>query len=111
MRKIAVLGITLSVLIAGCATFNVRDPVGVGLYTIKSEWVAIREHVIIENHYGRLSDKDRDAFREEDEEFSLVYSLALKLRGSGGPVFEENLRTMRRMLLDARRKYYPLGGS
>jgi len=105
------VGLFLAIaLVAGCTTFNVKDPVAAGLYATKEEWVAVREHVIAENAYGRLSDADLESFRVKDRTFEASYKLAVALRGSGSPVFDSEMKTLRELLLEARRKYYPAGG-
>lgn len=110
------LALVLVIALAGCAGMQVKDPVKAGFYTVKEEWLAVREHVIREHEAGRLSDHEYNIFRVKDDQFSLAYNLAkdayVTLSGGGNDlgIYNTQMKTLRDMLLEARRKYYPVGG-
>ncbi len=97
--------------IGGCAAFQTKDPVKAGLYSVKEEWLSIREYAIGENLQGRLSDAQLNEFKIKDSEFIKMYDLTvmLYLSSTTGVDFDSNIKTLRNFLLDARRNYYKGG--
>lgn len=100
-------------LIAGVMACNgllIKDPVKAGLFTIKSEWVSVREYVIKEYLDGRITDQQVQDFRQKDNQFTQIYNLTLMLQNIGTDnqtLLDSNINSLKNLLLDARRKYYP----
>lgn len=111
-RKI-LMAMVVFTLVAGmmaCTGLQIKDPVRVGLFTIKSEWLSVREYVIKEYLDGRMTDQQVQDFRQKDNKFIQIYNLTLTLKNIGTDnqvLLDNNLNQLRNLLLDARRKYYP----
>lgn len=75
------------------------------MYAIKSEWLAIREYVIIENLEGRITDVQLEKFRAIDYKFQSVYDLARDMYLEKENI-NMHLQTLKNLLLQARREFY-----
>jgi hypothetical protein len=82
-----------------------KDPMRSSLYAIKSEWLAIREYVIIENLEGRITDVQLEKFRAIDYKFQSVYDLARDMYLEKENI-NMHLQTLKNLLLQARREFY-----
>lgn len=115
--KRAVVVLVAFTLFAGmmaCAGLQIKDPLKTALYTIKQEWLAVREYVVGEYLQGRMTDQQVQDFRQRDNEFTRLYELTLLLRNTGADnqvLLEGNLTKLRNLLLEARRRYYPGEGT
>lgn len=106
-KIIPLLALLVFVSIA-CAGIQIKDPVKVGLYTIKESWIEIRSYVIKENLNGRLSNEALDNFKTKDNKFQQYYDLAvyLYLKDEQPDKLDSAINTLRDMLLEARRTHY-----
>lgn len=108
---LAMVMVTLVMGMTACPGLQVKDPVKAGLFTLKSEWLSIREYVVKEYLEGRLTDQQVQDFRQKDNQFTQIYNLSLIIRNTGidnQALLDSNLNQLRDMLLDARRRYYPV---
>ena len=111
-RKSLVLLITLVLALSfmSCASLQ-KDPVKIGLYALKQEFVSVREYMIMGNLTGTITDEQLNEFQKMDTQFSSLYEFTVNLYISGteGVNFEANLKELRNLLLKAREKYYKGG--
>jgi uncharacterized protein YcfL len=104
MRKYTAY-IVIAAFLIGCAGVAIKNPTRFGLYSLKSEWLAVREFVITEHEMGRITIVDLMEFKKQDDKFSEIYNVTYTLYIYDNVVSDANIRTLRNMLLEARRKY------
>lgn len=107
-HRLIPLFVILILVSVACAGIQIKDPVRVGLYTMKESWIEIRTYVIKENLNGRLSNEALDSFKTKDNKFQQYYDLAvyLYLKDEQPDKLDSAINTLRDMLLEARRTYY-----
>lgn len=109
-RKLVLLLMGIIMVLGACAGMQVKDPVKASLYTVKEEFMAIREYVVKQNLAGKLSDAEWQEYKKLDNRFTALYGSTLliyKVGTDNGALVSGNVNKLRDLLLDARQKFYP----
>ncbi len=110
-RKSICLLVAIILILGACGGMQVKDPVKASLYTIKEEFMAVREYAVKQNLAGRLSSAQWEDYRALDNKFSALYGSTLLIYkvgvASDNVLVSRNLQQLQNLLLDIRQKFYP----
>lgn len=108
-KSLVLLFAIITMMLGACTLSQIqKDPARVILYSLKQEWIGIREYVI--TNQTKFSQEDFSKFHNMDTTFQNTYDIAVMLylspHGQTDPKLDINIEKIKNLILKARAQFY-----